>query len=167
MRKFLFITYLFASLSLFASEITGVAPSYVGKKLVLSTSNDGWGATKEILDTCTVAEDGSFSLQVKNSETIQAQLDLGYYTGIIYVEKGKNYSINLPERKDVSAREKSNPYFKPQTLLLSFNNLSQDDINIKIADFEDCFDSIWVDINKNIVTPERIDSAMNILDESN
>ena len=165
MRKFLFITYLFASLSLFASEITGVAPSYVGKKLVLSTSNDGWGATKEILDTCTVAEDGSFSLQVKNSETIQAQLDLGYYTGIIYVEKGKNYSINLPERKDVSAREKSNPYFKPQTLLLSFNNLSQDDINIKIADFEDCFDSIWVDINKNIVTPERIDSAMNILDE--
>ena len=165
MRKFLFITYLFASLSLFASEITGVAPSYVGKKLVLSTSNDGWGATKEILDTCTVAEDGSFSLQVKNSETIQAQLDLGYYTGIIYVEKGKNYSINLPERKDVSAREKSNPYFKPQTLLLSFNNLSQDDINIKIADFEDCFDFIWVDINKNIVTPERIDSAMNILDE--
>ena len=108
MRKFLFITYLFASLSLFASEITGVAPSYVGKKLVLSTSNDGWGATKEILDTCTVAEDGSFSLQVKNSETIQAQLDLGYYTGIIYVEKGKNYRkeniVRIPCGPDGSYR---------------------------------------------------------------
>ena len=165
MRKILVITYLLVSLSIFAAEITGVAPSYKGKKLVLSTSHDGWGATKEVLDTCTVAEDGSFYLQVKNSETIQAQLNLGYYTGIIYIEKGKNYSINLPEKKDVTAREKSNPYFKPQTLLLSFNNLPQDDINIKIADFEDSFDSIWVDINKNLVTPERIDSAMNYLDE--
>ena len=165
MRKILVITYLLVSLSIFAAEITGVAPSYKGKKLVLSTSHDGWGATKEVLDTCTVAEDGSFYLQVKYSETIQAQLNLGYYTGIIYIEKGKNYSINLPEKKDVTAREKSNPYFKPQTLLLSFNNLPQDDINIKIADFEDSFDSIWVDLNKNLVTPERIDSAMNYLDE--
>ena len=52
MRKILVITYLLVSLSIFAAEITGVAPSYKGKKLVLSTSHDGWGATKEVLATC-------------------------------------------------------------------------------------------------------------------
>ena len=93
MRKLLIITYLFASFSIFASEITGVAPSYVGKKLIISTTHDGWDATKESLDSCIVAEDGTFSLQVNNSETIQAQLDLGYYAGIVYIEKGKNYNI--------------------------------------------------------------------------
>ena len=165
MRKLLIITYLFASFSIFASEITGVAPSYVGKKLIIFTTHDGWDATKESLDSCIVAEDGTFSLQVNNSETIQAQLDLGYYTGIVYIEKGKNYSINLPARKDIAAREKLNPYFKPQTILLSFNDLPTDDINRKIADFEDSFDSVWVDLTQNFITTEKIDSAMNYLDE--
>lgn len=165
MRKLLVITYLFASLSLFASKITGVAPSYVGKTLVLSTEHDGWGATTEILDSCQVKEDGSFILQANVEKTIQAQLNLGRYKGIIYIEKDKDYSINLPLRKDVSGKDKLNPYFKPQTLLLSFNNLPADDLNRKIADFEDTFDSVWVDINKNVVTTEEIDSAMNYLDE--
>ena len=166
MRKLLVITYLFASLSIFASQISGIAPSYVGKTLVLSTTHDGWGATKEILDSCKVAEDGSFTLQVNADQTIQAQLDLGYYTGIIYIAKGQNYSINLPYRKEISRKDKLNPYFKPQTILLSFNNLPVDDINRKIADFEDTFDSVWVDITQNIVTTEKIDAAMNTLDEN-
>ena len=166
MRKILVITYLLVSFSIFASEITGVAPSYAGKKLVLSTTHDGWGATKEVLDTCTVAEDGSFSFEFNKPHTIQAQLDLGNYTGIIYVESGRDYSVNLPLKKDISKKDKLNPYFKPKTLLLSFNNLPINDINRKIADFEDSFDSVWVDINKNIVTTEKIDSAMNYLDEN-
>ncbi|MBR3872478.1 MAG: hypothetical protein IKJ22_07130 [Paludibacteraceae bacterium] len=165
MRKYLLIAYLFISVSLFASQITGVAPSYASKTLVLSTSHDGWHATKEILDSCVVAEDGSFSLSVDNPQTIQAQIDLGYYTGIIYIAQGKNYSINLPARKEISRKDKLNPYFKPQTILLSFNNLPIDDINRKISDFEDSFDSVWVDITQGPITTEKIDSAMNYLDE--
>lgn len=165
MRKFFVITYLFASLSLFASQITGLAPSYAGKTLVLSTQHDGWGVTKEILDSCKVAEDGSFNLQVNVEQTIQANLNLGYYTGIIYIAKGKDYSVNLPQRKELSKNDKLNPYFKPQTILLSFNNLPHDDINRKISDFEDSFDSIWIDITQNLITTEKIDSAMNYLDE--
>ena len=165
MRKLLVITYLFASFSLFASQITGVAPSYAGKTLVLSTVHDGWGATRETLDTCIVAEDGSFSFQVNVNKTTQGQLNLGFYNCVVYIEKGKDYSINLPLRREVSRKEKLNPYFKQQTLLLSFNNLPEDDINIKIANFEDSFDSVWVDINKNIVTTEKIDSAITYLDE--
>ena len=152
MRKLLVITYLFASLSLFASQITGVAPSYAGKTLVLSTVHDGWGATRETLDTCTVSEDGSFTFEVNVDKTTQAQINLGLYNGVIYIEKGKDYSINLPLRKEVSRKQRLNPYFKQQTLLLSFNNLPEGDINRTIADFEDTFDSVWVDINNNIVT---------------
>ena len=165
MRKLLVITYLFASLSLFASQITGVAPSYAGKTLVLSTVHDGWGATRETLDTCTVSEDGSFTFEVNVDKTTQAQINLGLYNGVIYIEKGKDYSINLPLRKEVSRKQRLNPYFKQQTILLSFNNLPEGDINRTIADFEDTFDSVWVDINKNIVTTEKIDSAMTYLDE--
>ena len=168
MKKLLVLTYLFASLSLFsasASVVEGVAPSYAGKTLFLSTSHDGWGATKEVLDSCRVADDGSFTLQVKTEQTIQAQLDLGYYTGVIYVAKDQNYSINLPQRREISKKDKLNPYFTPQTILLSFNNLPTDDINRKIADFEDSFDSVWVDLTQNLVTTEKIDAAMTTLDE--
>ena len=165
MRKLLVITYLFASLSLFASQISGVAPSYAGKTLVLSTQHDGWGATKEVLDSCKVAEDGSFTLNANTEQTIQAELNLGYYTGIIYIAKGQNYSINLPARREISRKDKLNPYFKPQTILLSFNDLPAGDINRKIADFEDSFDSVWVNLTQNIVTTEKIDEAMTTLDE--
>ena len=165
MRKLLVITYLFASLSLFASQISGVAPSYAGKTLVLSTQHDGWGATKEVLDSCKVAEDGSFTLNANTEHTIQAELNLGYYTGIIYIAKGQNYSINLPQRREISRKDKLNPYFKPQTILLSFNDLPAGDINRKIADFEDSFDSVWVNLTQNIVTTEKIDEAMTTLDE--
>lgn len=169
MKRLLVITYLFVSLSLLsvsaASKIEGVAPSYAGKRLLLTTEHDGWGATKEVLDSCVVAKDGSFVLQTQNKQTIQAQLNLGYYIGIVYIEKGKNYSINLPQRKEISKKDKLNPYFKPQTILLSFNNLPADDINRKIADFEDSFDSVWVDLTQNLVTTEKIDAAMTTLDE--
>ena len=165
MRKLLVITYLFASLSLFASQISGVAPSYTGKTLVLSTQHDGWGATKEVLDSCKVAEDGSFTLNANTEQTIQAELNLGYYTGIIYIAKGQNYSINLPVRREISRKDKLNPYFKPQTILLSFNDLPAGDINRKITDFEDSFDSVWVNLTQNIVTTEKIDEAMTTLDE--
>lgn len=165
MRKLLVIIYLFASLSLFASQISGVAPSYAGKTLVLSTQHDSWGATKEVLDSCKVAEDGSFTLNANTEQTIQAELNLGYYAGIIYIAKGQNYSINLPARREISRKDKLNPYFKPQTILLSFNDLPAGDINRKIADFEDSFDSVWVNLTQNIVTTEKIDEAMTTLDE--
>ncbi len=165
MKKLFVIIFLFASFSLLASQITGVAPSYAGKKLVLSTSHDGWEATKEILDSCVVAEDGSFTLEVNKTQTIKTQLDLGYYTGVIYIANGKDYSINLPYRKEISAKDKLNPYFKPHTILLSFNNLPSDDINRKISDFEDSFDSVWVELTQDIVTTEKIDAAMNYLEE--
>lgn len=165
MRILFVITYLLASFSLFASQITGMAPSYVGKTLVLTTTHDGWGVTTEVLDSCQVAEDGSFSLEVNNTKTIQAKLDLGYYIGIIYIKPGQDYSVNLPVRKEISAKDKLNPYFNPQTILLSFNNLPDLDINRFIADFEDEFDSVWVDLTHNMVTPQKIDSAMNYLDD--
>ena len=168
MKKLLVLTYLFASLSLLsasASQVEGIAPSYAGKTLFLSTCHDGWGVTKEILDSCKVAEDASFAFQVSTDKTIQAQIDLGYYTGIIYINPTENYSVNLPKRREITRKEKLNPYFKKETLLLSFNNLPKDDINRKIADFEDSFDSVWVDLNQNFITTEKIDSAMNYLDE--
>ena len=54
---------------------------------------------------------------------------------------------------------------KGETILLSFNNLPADDINRKILEFEDSFDSVWVDITQGPITTEKIDSAMNYLDE--
>lgn len=166
MKKILIIICLFVSLTLSAaSNISGVAKDYVGETLVLYTTHDGWGATKEVLDSCVVSENGEFKFNVNSSETIQAQLDLGYYKGIIYIGQGQNYNVNLPPRREISKSDKLNPYFTRQNILLSFNNLSEGDINRKISDFEDSFDSVWVDITKGLITTEKIDSAMNYLDD--
>ena len=50
MKKLLVITYLFTSLSLFASQITGIAPSYAGKTLVLSGEEGEVEYEKEFLE---------------------------------------------------------------------------------------------------------------------
>ena len=113
--------------------IQGQDSSYIGKKLSLYTWNDGWEYTKTILDTCTVAPNGQFTFEFTINETRKAQLTLGKYEGCIFVEPNKRYSVNLPVYETPTPADQLNPFYKPQELLLSLNQLPQDDINHQIA----------------------------------
>jgi hypothetical protein len=144
--------------------IQGQDSSYIGKKLCLYTWNDGWEYTKTILDTCTVAPNGQFTFEFTINETRKAQLTLGKYEGCIFVEPNKRYSVNLPVYETPTPADQLNPFYKPQELLLSLNQLPQDDINHQIAQFEDAFDEQWMELLSKEITPQRIEQAIAHID---
>ncbi len=144
--------------------VQGQDSTYAGKQLYLYTWNDGWEYTKTIFDSCTVAPNGEFQFQFDLEETRKAQVTLGKYEGCIFVEPGKTYSINLPSYEEPSKADLLNPYYQPQELLLSFNNLPKDDINQLITLFEDAFDKQWMQLLQANITPQRIEQAMMVID---
>lgn len=162
-----FISFCLSAYStLFASTTTvqGQDKSYAGKLLCLYTWDDGWKYTKTMLDTCLVANDGSFTFQFNIKETRKAQIALGKYEGCLFVEPGKTYSINLPFYEQPSKNDLLNPYFQPQELLLSLNHIPKDDINNLIVQFEDTFDEQWMKLLSEDITPQRIEQAMAHID---
>lgn len=140
--------------------VQGNDSTYAGALLELYSWDDGWGYSKTILDTCTVQADGSFLFQFDLTETRKAQINLGTHTGSLFVEPGKQYSINLPAYSLPSTANLLNPYYQPQELLLSFNNLPYNDLNQCITRFEDAFDAQWIKLLKEPITPQRIEEAM-------
>lgn len=144
--------------------VQGQDSTYAGKQLCLYTWNDGWKYSKTILDSCTVASDGQFSFQFELSETRKAYINLGKHLGCLFVEPQKTYSINLPNYELPSETDLLNPYFEPQELLLSFNELPQDDLNQLIVKFEDAFDLQWMQLISEPITPQRIEQAMKEID---
>ena len=144
--------------------VQGQDSTYAGQQLYLYAWNDGWEYTKTIFDSCTVAPNGEFQFQFDLEETRKAQVTLGKYEGCIFVEPGKTYSINLPSYEEPSKADLLNPYYQPQELLLSFNNLPKDDINQLITLFEDAFDKQWMQLLQANITPQRIEQAMMTID---
>lgn len=144
--------------------VQGKDSTYAGALLELYSWDDGWGYSKTLLDSCTVQADGTFIFQFDLTETRKAQIDLGTHTGSLFVEPGKHYSINLPAYSLPSTANLLNPYYQPQELLLSFNNLPYNDLNQRITRFEDAFDAQWIALLNEPITPQRIEKAMQHID---
>ena len=152
------------SLHATTTHVQGQDSTYAGKQLYLYSWNDGWEYTKTILDSCIVQPDGVFSFQFELKETRKAQLSLGKYEGCLFVEPGKTYSINLPAYELPSKADLLNPYYRPQEILLSCNQLPKDDLNQLIVNFEDAFDEQWMQLLQTDITPQRIEQAMAHID---
>jgi hypothetical protein len=144
--------------------VYGQDSTYAGSLLELYSWDDGWGYTKTVLDTCTVQADGTYRFEFELTETRKAHIPLGKYMGSLFVEPGKTYSINLPEYALPKTSDLLNPYYEPQELLLSFNNLPINDLNQQIALFEDAFDAQWAQLLTEHITPQRIEQAMHRID---
>lgn len=145
--------------------VHGSDSTYAEQTLRLYTWDDGWGYTQTILDSCTVQTDGTFRFEFQLNETRKAFLQLGKYEGCLFIEPGKTYHINLPAYSPISSSDLLNPYYQPQELLVSFNNLPATDLNVKIATFEDAFDAQWNKlISRQPISPQDIEQAMSAID---
>ena len=140
-----------------AATISGKAPDYAGQELLLYTESDAIIPRLIELASDTVDADGSFLLSFDCDSTLFCKCDLGFYRGCIFVESNKNYKINLPPYKPLTESENLNPYFVPETILLSIDNPDNDDINLLVASFEDKLDSLWNRLLFNYGTTEDFD----------
>lgn len=132
-----FLILLFPELAVSQSVILkGKAVEYSGLSISVFSYSDFISEEKTELGEITFQTDGSFSLKLDVKETRMCFAEFETYQAMIYVEPGKTYEIKLPPRKERTDAQKRNPFFKPFPVWFKIINQSEDDLNLKIKQFE-------------------------------
>ena len=138
-QKFIALLFLLISASYLraqTSTIKGIAPDYAGMELPVFTFSDFISEEKTELGKIHFQADGTFSVAISLPTTTVCFTEFDIYQAMIYVEPGKTYEIQFPPRQVQSEAQKRNPFFKLQPVWFRIVNQSDDDINLKIKNFE-------------------------------
>lgn len=128
------------------TKIFGSAPAYAGTTIELMYHEDSFTYTEKKIGEFTVAANGDFSLEFSINKTRLIFLPLDVYKGFIYAEKGANYEVKLPPKKEKSPAQKLNPFFEAEELMLGVANGGKSGINVSIRMLDDKMDGF---INQN------------------
>ena len=120
--------------------ISGNAPSYAGKTLMVRCYQEQVLNEEEELGQAQVAQNGDFRFEINIDNTQQVFIPTETAKAFIYVEPGGHYSITLPPYEERTLPQKLNPYFKPKEYLANIEGLQRTDINYQMMEFEDAFD---------------------------
>lgn len=115
--------------------ISGKAADYSRKEISFYTISDPIMHQKVELGTTIVGPDGTFSLTLPVSQTIEIYTDLEKYCGTMVIEPGKNYSVTLPPFSLRTANEAHSSYFKPAFYWLGLPDTDHLDLNFAIRSF--------------------------------
>lgn len=141
------IVLLCIGLSAHGTEITGFAPSFVGKTVKLYTYSDYLTMTKVELATGSVsAKDSTFRLSTDVKQVIKVLIEIENTNADIYLGPNTNYEIyyKLDENYAQSfGSQKATTYFK---------NLDTADINYKILQYQNWFDEYLYVNQSNILS---------------
>ncbi len=119
--------------------ISGHTPAYAGDSLSFYYFLDPFTGNVEIAGSVKVSPDGFFKIAFESRIVRQINLDIGGFSCFLYVEPGKEYKIDLPQKEIENKRDILNPYFKPERIRMGILNLNEDDLNILIKRFDDLF----------------------------
>lgn len=115
--------------------ISGKAADYSRKEIRFYTIPDPVMHQKLELGTTTVGPDGTFSVTLPVSQTIEIYTDLEKYCGTLVIEPGKNYSVTLPPFSLRTANEAHSAYFKPAFYWLGLPGADRGELNFAIRSF--------------------------------
>ena len=143
----------------------GTAPEYAGQTLRLTTPHDGLSLLQTPLAEATVESDGTFRFEAGLDHTCLAAIELGGYSGRIYLEPGTETQVELPPFRPLTEAQQFNPYFRPKAVLLSIVDPRNDDLNVRLEAFDEVCDSVWSELlfEPNI-TPELIERGLTALE---
>ena len=117
------------------SILSGKAIDYSAKEITFYTIPDPVLRQKLELATTKVAIDGTFSVTLSVSQTIEIYTDLEKFCGTMVVEPGKNYSVILPPFSLRTSDEAHSSYFKPALYWLGLPGTESNDLNFAIRSF--------------------------------
>lgn len=123
------------------SVLSGKAVDYSTKEITFYTIPDPVLHQKLELGTTKVATDGTFSLTLPVSETVEIYADLEKYCGTMVVEPGKNYAVTLPPFSLRTSNEAHSSYFKPAPYWLGLPGTENSDLNFAVRSFVMDFNS--------------------------
>jgi hypothetical protein len=144
---------LFFTLPLFSfaqtSEISGEAKDWSGYEVRIERILDPISRQTQVLNSDTVDEKGHFKLEFQVNETEQVQIAVRRYTAPIYAEPGAKYQITVPPLPDAQLIRT----WKPGSIEYIFTDLSENDINFRISDFDRAFYQFYVDHTPLVGSP--------------
>ena len=136
MRNFLVLLCLVSFTELQALTIKGHAPGYEGKTLEFMTLSDPVTKTPLPFFTLTVGADGTFSAEATVMDPVYCYADFGIFRGRIFLQPGKEVSLQLPPLREKSFEESKNPYFEPVEIWLKTNGESDGTLTNQILKFD-------------------------------
>lgn len=146
------------------SVLSGKAADYSAKEITFYTIPDPVLRQKLELATTKVANDGTFSVTIPVSQTIEIYADLEKYCGTMVVEPGKNYTVTLPPFSLRNSNEAHSSYFKPAPYWLGLPGTNNDDLNLAIRSFVTDFNSETVKNTIQIYQNQSKETVNEIID---
>lgn len=123
------------------TTIKGNVPSYTGEKIVFTKNDDPFTNTEQTIGEAVVNANGNFSVQLNIEKTSYVFADLGYYKGSMYAEKGEEYVVSFPPKKEIPKEDKLNPYFTPTSFYIVPLNTDSTGLNKQIIQFDGAYNS--------------------------
>lgn len=155
LKKILLIIYLISGIFAFSQnvKINGRAhPSHKGKAISLLAYNDlvTYTRVREAMDT--IAEDGSFELQLQISKTQPVQLQIDNLFGKLYIQPDYVYAITFPAKDstwDVRGETETN---------VDIGIISGDttELNTLIIDFNKVYNTVFQNAQNQFLNKTRV-----------
>jgi peroxiredoxin len=135
----------------FAQNVTikGIAPTHKGKEISVYLYDDLITQSQTLQSSDTVDTRGNFELSLSIRSTQIALIKTDNLTGIIYIQPNFMYGIVFPEKDSL----RFNAGGTEQNVNLIINGDSTE-LNARIIDFNNCFDSFWEKNYKAFVTKQ-------------
>jgi len=148
-------------------RIHGTAPEYAGRQIDLLRPGFPVTEQQEVLASLNILPDGSFDASVLIIQTTYCYALFDRWKAEIYLAPGQDYELTFPPFEPLDEAEKRNPFFRPQEIAFSLNNLPDNDINRMIQRFETAynqeenryFDPIFID--KSTVAADSMIAMLN------
>ncbi len=120
--------------------VSGKNESYAGETLELKRYTEKILNGSESVATAKVDKDGEFKFEFDLTDECQLFLPGDAQRGYMYVEPGKKYEVEIPNKRVRTLSEKLQPYFEPNEYLFFIKNPDKNGVNMKILQFEDAYD---------------------------
>ena len=140
-KTFILLLLISIQVSAQKSVLSGKAVDYSAKEITFYTIPDPVLRQKLELATTKIGADGTFSVTLPISQTIEIYADLEKYCGTMVVEPGKNYTVTLPPFSLRTSNEAHSSYFKPAPYWLGLPAKDNSDLNFAVRSFVADFNS--------------------------
>lgn len=135
-KTYIYILLLFSTVYLNGQNtfISGNATGAEGLKIKIKTNADYISELSKKIDECIIDEKGNFKLKANITETVYAQIQIGFLNGDFYLEPGKTYKINI-SHQNYKEDDKESPFLSKKRLNIELINNDNNELNTLINKF--------------------------------
>ncbi len=154
------IIYSLICSSSFADNVTikGLAKSYEGDKLIITTYAEQISYTEKELANIIVNTDGSFKISLNIPETTISFIKIGNIRGRLFLEPGSEYDIILPNKDSIATNFYRNPFNEAVDIVIELKNSSDNELNFLINSFNNIYNDFVTANFKKLYRYRNVDS---------